>query len=625
MNETSMSSVAVDTKAPTAEPQSSTVSDAVSSVAQMFLKRVAETPERVAFRYPSGSDWKEMTWEEMGTRVRRVASGLHALGLVAEQRCGILSATRLEWIVVDLGVLCAGGATTTIYPSSTPDECVYILNDSESVVVFVDSVEQLQKLRAKREELATVKRVVVFDESAAQDDWVISLGALESMGRDYDEQNPGAFERSANAIPKTAMATMIYTSGTTGVPKGVELTHDNWVYESEAIDALGFLNQDDVQFLWLPLAHSFGKVLEVAQLRIGFATGIDGRVERIVDNLKVVRPTFVAAVPRIFEKVYAKILDGARQGGRLKHAIFNWAFDVGRAHSVLQRQGRRPGLWLSFKRAVADRLVFRKLRALFGDRLRFFVSGSAPLALELSEFFHAAGVLILEGYGLTESSAASFVNLPDRYKLGSVGVPLPGTLVKIADDGEILLGGRGIMRGYHGLEAATEEALEEGWLLTGDIGKIDEDGFLMITDRKKNLIKTSGGKYVAPQLLEGKLKAHCPYLSQVIVHGDRRKFCTALVTFDAEALRSWADSRGHAGGYADLVRHPEAREIIQTALDEVNATLPRYATIKKFAILPADLTQEAGHLTASLKVRRRVVEDAYKDVLDSMYANVTED
>jgi long-chain acyl-CoA synthetase len=614
----------IDTEAPAAKNPFPAVVGEVSSVPQMFLKRVAETPDRVAFHYPVGSGWKGMTWAEMEVRVRQIASGLHALGLGAEQRCAILSPTRLEWILVDLGVLCAGGATTTIYPSSTPDECVYILNDSNSVVVFVDSTEQLHKLLAKRGELTAVQRVVVFDETAGQDDWVISLAALESMGRSHEALNPGAFERVAKGIPQTALATMIYTSGTTGVPKGVELTHDNWVYEAEAIQALGFLTPDDAQYLWLPLAHSFGKVLEVAQLRIGFATGIDGRVERIVDNLKVIRPTFVAAVPRIFEKVYAKILEGAHQGGALKQAIFHWAFAVGRAYSEREREGRRPGPWLSFKRALADRLVFRKIRALFGDRLRFFVSGSAPLALELAEFFHAAGVLILEGYGLTESSAANFVNLPDRYKLGTVGIPLPGTSVQIAEDGEVLLGGRGIMRAYHGLGAATEEALDGRWLRTGDIGKIDEDGFLMITDRKKNLIKTSGGKYVAPQLIEGKLKAHCPYLSQVIVHGDRRKFCTALITFDAEALQSWAQSKGYSGTYADLAVRPEVRDLVQTALDEVNATLPRYATVKRFAVLPADLTQEAGLLTPSLKVRRKAVEQAYKDVLDALYDDADE-
>jgi long-chain acyl-CoA synthetase len=590
------------------------------SVPQMFLQRVAESAERVAFRYSSEGSWKTVTWGEMGERVRHIASGLLGLGLAAEQRCAILSATRLEWILVDLGVLCAGGATTTIYPSSTSEECAYIINDSGSVVVFVDSPEQLDKLRAKREELTAVEQVVVFDDTNAQDDWVISLAGLEHAGLGHEKTNPGAFERVANAVTGSALATLIYTSGTTGIPKGVELTHDNWVYEAEAIEALGFLTPQETQYLWLPLAHSFGKVLEVAQIRIGFVTGIDGRVERIVENLPIVRPTFVAAVPRIFEKIYSKILDGVRQGGPLKQAVFRWALAIGRAYSVAEREGRRPGHWLSLKRALADRLVFAKVRALFGGRLRFFISGSAPLALELAEFFHAAGVCILEGYGLTESSAANFVNLPDRYKLGTVGIALPGTSVRIAEDGEILLGGRGIMRAYHGLPDATDEALDGRWLRTGDIGKLDDEGFLTITDRKKNLIKTSGGKYVAPQMLEGKLKAHCSYLSQVIVHGDRRKFCTALVTFDEDALRAWADRHGHSGSYAELAMRPEARELVQSALDEVNETLPRYATVKSFAVLPADLTQEAGHLTASLKVRRKAVEQAYKGVLDALYA-----
>jgi len=466
-----------------------------------------------------------------------------------------------------------------------------------------------------------VRHVIVIDGDAREDGWVITLADLEARGRDHDGSHRGEFERIARSIKPDALATLIYTSGTTGKPKGVELIHDCWVYSAEAIDELGLLREDDVQFLWLPLAHSFGKVLEVAQLRIGFSTAIDGVIERLVENLGVVQPTFVAAVPRIFEKVHNKVVTGATEHGGVKARIFEWAMRVGRKCSKLEQQGKRPGGILALERAVAQTLVYSKLQARFGGKLRFFVSGSAPLARDLAEFFHGAGVLILEGYGLTESTAASFVNRPDHYKFGTVGPPLPGTEVKIEADGEILMKSRGIMRGYHNLPEATEEALDGRWLRTGDIGEIDADGFLKITDRKKDLIKTSGGKYVAPQMIEGLLKANCPYVSQVVVHGDNRNYVTAIITLDEESLKGWAAGHGLNGGHAQLSERPEVRELVKSYLDPINATLPSYATVKKFAILPTDLTVEGGELTTSLKVKRKVVETKYKPVLDGLYAS----
>lgn len=590
-----------------------------SSVPQLLLDRLAATPSREAFRYPDGADWKSMTWKEVGVRVREIAAGLRALGLEDEQRCGILCTTRIEWILADLGILCAGGATTTVYPSSTADECVHILADSGSVIVFAENDEQVAKIVAKRAELPNVKHVVVIEGSGSHEGWVLSLAELQAKGRAHDEADPKAFERIARGVKNDALATLIYTSGTTGLPKGVELTHDNWVYTGEAIDGVGILSADDVQYLWLPLAHSFGKVLEVAQLKIGFSTAIDGRVEKIVENLGVIRPTFVAAVPRIFEKVHNKVVTGARESGGLKTTIFEWAMGVGERCSRLEQRGKRPGPILAVQRSIADRLVFSKLRERFGGRLRFFISGSAPLARDLAEFFHAAGILILEGYGLTESSAASFVNLPTRFEFGTVGPPLPGTDVKIAEDGEVLIGGRGIMRGYHGLPEATRETLDDGWLRTGDIGSLNEKGLLKITDRKKDLIKTAGGKYVAPQILEGKLKAICPYVSQVVVHGDRRKYCSALIAFDEEALKKWAGEHGKSGSYEKLAKLPEAHDLLKPYVDQLNAEQPNHSKIRKFAILPHDLSAEAGDLTASLKVKRKAVEKKYADLLDSLY------
>ncbi len=589
------------------------------TIPQLFLARLAATPERQAFLAPDGDGWRTLTWQQVGDEVRLIASGLRALGLAPEQRCAILANTRVEWILIDLGILCAGGATTTIYPASTADECAYILRDSASAFVFAEHEEQVAKLVARRDQLPEVQRVIVIDGPGGHDGWVISWAELTAAGAALAAREPDAFSQIAGAIDPNALATLIYTSGTTGNPKGVELTHDNWVYEAEAIDALALLLPDDQQFLWLPLAHSFGKVLEVAQIKIGFATAVDGRIDKLVDNLQAVRPTFVAAVPRIFEKVHNKVVAGAQEGGALKAAIFTWAIAVGYACSTLAQRGEQPRGWLAAKRWLADRLVFSKLRARFGGRLRFFVSGSAPLARDLAEFFHAAGILILEGYGLTESSAASFVNRPTHYKFGTVGQPLPGTEVRIAADGEVELRGRGILRGYHGLPAATAETLVDGWLQTGDIGSLDADGFLTITDRKKDLIKTSGGKYVAPQLLEGKLKAQCRYVSQVVVHGDNRNFCSALLTLDAETLTQWAAAHGLNGSYAELTAHPDVRALIQPAIDQLNASLPSYASIKKFIILPAELTQEAGELTSSLKVKRKVVEQKYQPLLDALY------
>jgi long-chain acyl-CoA synthetase len=402
----------------------------------------------------------------------------------------------------------------------------------------------------------------------------------------------------------------------------VELTHGCWVEQSAAVEQARIIAHDPcVQFFWLPLAHSFGKMIGTAQLRIGFPTVIDGRVERIVENLAAVRPTFVCAVPRIFEKVHAKVLTSLRDGGAVKQAIAGWAIGRGKAHARARREGRSPGPLLALERAVADRLVFAKIRALFGGRLQFFVSGSAPLSREVGEFFEAVGVVILEGYGLTESSAATHVNPPGRNRVGTVGPALPGIEVRIEPDGEILMRGPWIMRAYHGLPDQTRESLSEGWLRTGDIGQVDAEGCLAITDRKKDLIKTSGGKFVAPQELEGRLKALSPYVSQAVVHGDRRNYCVALVTLDPEALRKWATQHGlGAHSTEELSRRPEVFKLVQGAVAELNGTLPRYAAVKKFTILEKEFTEQAGEVTASQKLRRKVIEERHRAVLDAMYA-----
>lgn len=598
------------------------------SIAAMFWDRVERSSSREAFRYPVDSGWQSLSWQRTGERVKNISAGLLSLELGPEDRCAIISGTRLDWVLADLGILCAGGATTTVYPSNLPDECAYILKDSGTVIAFAENDSQVKKLVQKRAELPQLRKVIVFDGQGGEDGWVISLAELEKRGQEYNQSNPSAVSERSKAVKLDSLATLIYTSGTTGQPKGVELLHSCWVFEGDALHKQKILSEDDVQFLWLPLAHSFGKVLEVMQLRIGFATAIDGRIEKIVENLAAVKPTFVCAVPRIFEKVYNRVSQQAKQGGNLKYKIFQWALGIGRQASALRQKGQEPGALLGLQFRLADKLVFSKLRERFGGRLRFFISGSAPLSREIAEFFHAANILILEGYGLTETSAGAFVNRPEKYRFGTVGLPLgDGVTVKIAEsDGEILLKGPNVMRGYRNLEEANKEVFdEEGWFHTGDIGVLDPDGMLRITDRKKDLIKTSGGKYVAPQMIEGKLKSTCPYLSNALVHGNNRNFCTALVTVDEESTKKWAGENGiTANSYAELAGHPKVKELIQGYIDQVNKELPSYETIKKFAVLPQELTEANGELTASLKVKRKAVEAKYKSILDSFYQGALE-
>lgn len=590
-------------------------------MAELFWFRIGETPDLEAFRYPVAKSWRSLTWKQAGERVRAITCGLRAIGIGNEERCGILSGTRVEWILADLGILCAGAVTTTVYPSSTAEESAFILADSGSRIVFAEDDVQIAKLRERRGEMPEVVKIVTFD-GTGDGDWVMTLDELEARGRDFAKENPGVLEEIAASIEPDQLATLIYTSGTTGKPKGVRLVHSCWTYQAEANREMKILSVSDLQYLWMPMSHSFGKVLTAAQVAVGFPTAIDGVIENIVANLAVVKPTFMGAAPRIFEKVYNKVVGSAKAAGGLKYKIFTWAVSVGRKVSRQRQQGKEPSGLLAVQYRLADRLVFSKIKQLFGGRVRFFISGSAPLSKDIAEFFHAAGILILEGYGLTETSAASFINRPEKFRFGTVGIPLPGSHVRIDPaDGEILLAGPGVMRGYHNLPEQTTEVLtEDRWLRTGDIGELDAQGFLRITDRKKDLIKTSGGKYVAPQLLEGRFKAICPLVSQIIVHGDRRNFCTALITVDKDAITGWAGQNGLGGvSYGELAKHEQVRAMMQGYVDQLNAELPGYQTVKRFALLPKDLSVEDGELTPSLKVKRKAVEKKYMDVLDDMY------
>ncbi|MEU1721337.1 long-chain fatty acid--CoA ligase [Nonomuraea sp. NPDC005692] len=585
----------------------------MSSIPSLLRDRIAATPDAEAYRVPSGEAWTSLSWSEVGERVRRLALGLSGLGAGPGRRVSILCSTRLEWILADLAVLSTGAATTTIYPSNTAAECAFVITDSGSTIVIAEDDEQVAKLRSVQKELPDVTCVVVVDGSASDDGWVVTLDSVSRAEGDYDAL--------VDAIAQDDLATLIYTSGTTGRPKGVELTHDNWLFAAGSVREIGLLSPADLHFLWLPLSHSFGKLLEVVMIDIGVPTAIDGRLDRIADNLGALRPTVMAAAPRIFEKIHNTVVATVRREGGAKLRIFEWARETGLRVSRARQRGAAVPLTTRVEHALADRLVFAKLRARFGGRIRFFISGAAPLSRDVAEFFDGAGLTILEGYGLTESSAGSFLNRPESVRFGTVGPPLPGTEVRIADDGEILIGGRGVMRGYHGLPQETAEALADGWLRTGDIGELDDAGRLLITDRKKELIKTSGGKYVAPTHLEGRIKAACPFASHVFVHGDRRNYVTALVTLDMDVVRPWAEAESLPADPEALRGHPRMREEVDKAIRQVNADQASYATVKKFAILAGDFTVETGELTPSLKIRRKAVEERHAEVLDGFYAD----
>ncbi|WP_329457950.1 AMP-dependent synthetase/ligase [Streptomyces sp. NBC_01497] len=615
------------------------------SVATLFIERVAATPEAEAFRYPvppaSGTgpdDWHSLTWGGTAERVYNISAGLIALGVRPEERVSLASSTRIEWILADFGVMCAGAATTTIYPSTNADESVFILSDSGSRVLIAEDAAQLAKVRAHRAELPDLAHVVVIeaaDATPVPDDpegWVLSLDAVEKLGAGELAVRPDAVRQRIDALKADQLATLIYTSGTTGRPKGVRLRHDSWSYMAKAMAATGLISAEDVQYLWLPLAHVFGKMLTSGQIEVGHVTAVDGRVDKIIENLPVVKPTYMAAVPRIFEKVYNGVAAKARAGGSAKYKIFQWAAQVARESArVSQENFQRTGndslpFALAAKHKVADALVFAKIREAFGGRLRAAVSGSAALAPDISYFFSGAGVPVLEGYGLTETSAACFVNPGPAYRTGTVGKPMPGTEVRIADDGEILIRNPAVMVGYHGLPDKTAEVLEaDGWFHTGDIGELSTDGYLKITDRKKDLIKTSGGKYISPAEVETQFKAVCPFVSNILVVGGGRNFCSALITLEEPTIAQWAAEHGLGGKpYAEIMAAPETERLIDGYVQRLNDGLQRWQTIRKFRLLPRDLDIEHGELTPSLKLKRPVVEREYKDLIEDMYAGTRE-
>jgi long-chain acyl-CoA synthetase len=591
------------------------------SIPDMFLKRVAASPDGRAFGYPGGAGPQWMTWQQVGERAKAVAAGLHGLGVGAEERVAILANTRLEWVIADLGIMCAAAATTTVYPTTEPEDATFIIADSGSKVVIAENPMQAGKLSGAT--LPDVSHVVLIDGDAdpAASPPQLTLADLEKQGAAALAGDPGLIERLVAEIAPDHLATLIYTSGTTGRPKGVELLHAGWCWEAVAQADLGILRSDDLQYLWLPLSHSFGKTLLCGIIHVGLPTYVDGRIDVLVNQLSVVKPTLMCGAPRIFEKVYNAAITNGTSAGGAKAKIFTWAVATGKRKIKLEQADQPVPAGLKVQYAIANKLVFSKLQARLGGNIRTLVSGAAPLSVDISEFFAAAGLPISEGYGLTETSAGNFVNRPGGLRIGTVGQPLGDLECKIDADGEVLLRGAPVMRGYHNLPEETAAAFtEDGFFRTGDIGELAEDRYLKITDRKKDLVKTSGGKYIAPSHIEGLFKAICPLTSQAIVIGQARNFCTMLITLDPDAVTAWAASGELAGrSYTDIVASAQANAMVAGYIAELNAKLNRWETIKKFAILPRDLTIEDGEMTPSMKIKRRGVEANFQGEINKMY------
>jgi long-chain acyl-CoA synthetase len=590
------------------------------TLARIFWSRVERSGAAPAQRFKRGGAWQTLSWRELGEIVREVASGLIALGRKPGDAVGILSNSRAEWVQADFAIFSAGCRTIPIYPTYPSELIQYLVTDAGIKTLIVEDPAQLAKVNEVKGKLDGLEQIVVLDGGQAKEPSVLTWEGLRQLGRDRAESLQRELAGRLADGRADDIATIVYTSGTTGPPKGVVQTHDNHVAMLKSSEQTLRVKEGDVHLLFLPLAHSFGRLESLAGVYRGLTTAFAESIDKLRENLPEVRPHFICSVPRVFEKVYAGILARADAESGAKKAIFHWAVNVGRKVSRL-RQARQPiPAVLALQHRVADKLVFAKMRAALGGQLRFAVSGGAPLSKEIAEFFHAAGILILEGYGLTETCPALTFNREDHYKFGSVGQAQPGVELKIAADGEILGRGRNIAKGYFKKPEATKEVfLPDGWFATGDIGTIDADGFLFITDRKKDLIVTAGGINIAPQNIENLLKGD-PFISQVVVHGDRRPYPVALITLNPEELAKFAQREGIVNVEpAALVKHPKVVERVSGIVESRNGELQSYAKVKKFLILPDDFTVDNGLLTPTLKVKRKVITEHHRDQLDSLY------
>jgi long-chain acyl-CoA synthetase len=583
------------------------------TIVRLWRDAVAADRRTPAYLIEGAGAWREFSWREADEGVRACANGLLARGVRKGDTFGVLAHNSLQWALLDFALASIGAVSVPVYATSSARDVQYLLDHSEAVGVVCGDAEQLAKVEGERAHLPRLEHVLDFPE----------LEALAAAGRDYAREHPDALEAAASEVVEDDLYTIIYTSGTTGPPKGCMISHRNYFVMASVGDRMAedYILEDDVMLLYLPLAHNFGRLMLLTGAYTGYTIAFLADPLRVPEALLQVRPTVLPSVPRVYEKVYAAVSARFEEATGVKRRLIDWALPVGREASRLREQGKEVPRGLALRLALADRLVFGKVRERLGGRLRFPISGGAPLAREVMEFFDAVGIRIFEGYGLTECTTACAFNNRDPYRFGSVGAAMPGFEIRIAGDGEILVRSETVFQGYFKDPAATQAVLgPDGWLRTGDIGELDENGLLTITGRKKDLIVTAGGKNVAPQNIENELKMS-PYLSQALLIGDRRPYVTALVTLAPDEISDWADRNGIAGDVEELSRHPQVQELVAGVVDAVNRDRTRFEQVKRFAILPRDFTVETGELTQTLKLCRRKIEEHFAAEIERLYAD----
>jgi long-chain acyl-CoA synthetase len=584
------------------------------TIERLWRDAVAAGRTTPAYLVQNGDEWTPLSWEEAAERVESYANGLLALGVRKGDAFALIGANRVEWALFDFALGSIGAIAAPIYANSSAKDAGYILDHSEAVGVLCEDDVQRAKVESARGAIPRLRHVLTNAD----------LEDLAARGRAYAAEHPNALREAAEQIEEDDLFTYIYTSGTTGPPKGCMISHRNYYAMVAVVDDLpSFTGPEDTMLLYLPLAHNFGRLMHLSGAYVGYAIAFLPDPLQAAAALPQVRPTVFPSVPRVYEKVHGAVVAKFDAETGAKRKLIDWALAVGREVSELRRAGKPVPGGLAFKHRLADKLVYSKVKERLGGRLRLAISGGAPLAPEIAEFFHAIDILLVEGYGLTECTTAASTNTHEAYKFGTVGRPLPGTEVRVSEDGEILIRSETVFQGYYKEPEATAEVLgEDGWLRTGDIGEIDEDGFIRITDRKKDIIVTAGGKNVAPQNLENDLKTS-KFVSQAMVVGDKRPFVAALITLDPESLPAWAAERGLPTDMETLVQTEEVRELVQGIVDEVNADRSRYEQIKRFTILPRDFTMDHDELTPTLKLKRRVVADHFSGELEDLYAGDT--
>src|SRR4051794_36347601 len=588
----------------TARASAGTGATTMAGLATLAAKVHGDQP---AIKHKVGDEWVAISYNDLNEAVSETGRGLINLGLAPGERIAILSHTRPEWTYANLGILASGGASVSIYQTNSPEECHYVLEHSESTAVFVEDAEQLAKIREIRDQLPTLEHVIGLEGSSGDD--VISLDQLRDRGRGRDQAE--LEERSASVTPDDACV-FIYTSGTTGPPKGVILSHGNYRAMCDMVPEAGAIGEGQTVYLFLPLAHAFALLIQFVALELGSTVAYwEKDPQKIIPNLMEVKPSYFPSVPRIFEKIYTLATSSAEDPEKLQQAV-----KVGMTVRQMQERGEHVPAELQQAFDKAEEALFQNVRNLFGGNVEQCVTGAAPIAPEILEFFYACGVPVMEGYGMTETSTSATVNTPEAYRFGSVGKPMTGVEAKIADDGELLLRGPNIFTSYYKNDEATRSTLIDGWLHTGDLGHIDEDGFVYITGRKKDIIITAGGKNITPANLENGLKQN-RWISQAVVVGDRRPYLVALITLDPDELPAFAQEHGLEPD--DVAGSDAMRAEVQKAVDEVNTKVGRVEQIKKFSILPHDLSQETGELTPTLKVKRNVVNEKYAGVVEALY------